>query len=58
MKDATGKDLKIGDRVVFADVYSDLKVGEVKRFTPRFVVIIHKSGGHERKVPSKVAKVD
>jgi hypothetical protein len=56
-KDATGKYLFVGDKVVYPDSYGDLKVGEVERFTPQFVVIVCSGGGHERKVPSKVAKV-
>lgn len=56
--DATGKPLAVGDKVVFPDVYSDLVQGTVERFTPQFVIIRHPSGGHERKTPTKVAKVD
>lgn len=56
--DATGKVLLIGDRVVYPDSYADLKVGTVERFTPQFIVIACPGGGHERKVPSKVAKVE
>jgi len=56
--DATGKALQVGDRVVFPDSYADLKVGTVERFTPNYIVIAHPTGGRERKVPAKVAKVD
>lgn len=57
-KDATGKELAVGDKVVYPDTHADLRVGIVERFTEQFVVIACPRGGHERKVPIKVAKVD
>lgn len=58
LQDATGKKLAVGDRVVYPDVHSDLRVGVVERFTSQFVVIACPRGGHVRKAPIKVAKVD
>lgn len=57
-KDATGKELAVGDRVVYSDSYGDLRGGIVERFTPSFVIIACPRGGRERKAPTKVAKVD
>lgn len=40
MKDAVGNDLAIGDKVVYLDSYArQLKVGHVKGFTPKMVVV-------------------
>lgn len=58
MKDFLGKELNVGDHIVFARKhYRELSRGVIGRFTAKYVVINLENGDEFKQTPKQVVKI-